>query len=214
MKGSERTQVVEFVKRHVIGKSVVAPPVTTDVDGGRITSTYEEDAVFSNLTETANGFSFDMTTLARGTRYVRDKKRELLAEGTLNTVRVIRYEMTERSSSGKLVGFARFISSTNTQPDPFFPAIFLVQMSLERDRLAVHETMVGYVDFVAADGSFKPVALDGKYSYALEQDRLVVRYEQETFDVDPTTLRRTPTGDKFPAQVSQEIDFPMELESV
>ena len=214
MKGSERTQVFEFVKRHVIGKAVVAPPVTTDVDGGRITSAYEEDAVFSNLTETANGFSFDMTTLARGTRYVRDKGRALLAEGTLNTVRVIRYEMTERRSSGKLVGFARFISSTNTQPDPFSGAVFLVQMSLERDRLAVHETMVGYVDFVSADRTFKPVAWDGKYSYAREQERLVVRYEQETFNVDPATLQRTPTGDKFPTQVSQEIDFPMELENV
>src|SRR5262245_30022195 len=118
MKKSDRTKAIEFMKRYVIGKAVVAPPVTTHTDDDRITGTYEEDVVFSNLVEIENGFAFDMTTLARGTRYVSDKTgKKLLAEGTLNAVRVIRYEMTERKSSGRLIGSARFVSSTNTQPD-------------------------------------------------------------------------------------------------
>jgi hypothetical protein len=185
--------------------------VTTHAERGQVTTTYEEDAVFSNLTETANGFSFDMTTLSRGTRYVADKAGKLLAEGTLNAVRVVRYEVTERSSSGKLVGFSRFISSTNTQPDPFSGTVFLVQIDGGHDRLTLHETMVGYCDLPAADGKAKPVAWEGRYHYSLENGNLVVTYDQETFDVDPATLRRTPTGDKFPPQVSREIEFPAEL---
>jgi hypothetical protein len=211
MKAPDRTQVVDFLRRHVIGKAVVAPPVTTQTARGQITSAYEEDAVFSNLTETANGFSFDMTTLTRGTRYVPGKAGKLLAEGTLNAVRVVRYEVTDRRSTGKLVGFSRFVSSTNTQPDPFSGTVFLVQLDGAHDRLTVHETMVGYADFTSADGRSKPVAWDGKYNYTLENGNLVVSYEQETFDVDAATLRRTPTGDKFPAQVSREIEFPAEL---
>jgi hypothetical protein len=211
MKGSQRTEVIEFLRRHVIGKAVVAPAVTTRLDRDQITAAYEEDAVFSNLKETANGFSFDLTTLARGTRYVQGKDGKLLAEGTLNAVRVIRYEITERRSSGRLVGFARFVASTNTQPDPFSGTVFLVQLTLERDVLSVAETMVGYADAVSADGTLKPVAWDGKYRYALEDGTLVVRYDQSTFDVDPATLGRTPTKETFATQVSREIQFPAEL---
>lgn len=215
MKTSERARALEFLKSHVIGRAVGAAPVTTHTDHDVITGAYEEDAIFSNLVETANGFSFDMTTLARGTRYVHDKGgRQLLAEGTLNAVRVVRYEMTERRSSGHLVGFARFVSSTNTQPDPFSGTIFLVRMWLKDGVLEVEENMAGYADFVSADGSFTPRAVDGKYRYAVEHGKLAVHYQQRTFDVDPETLRRTPTADRFPDQVSREIEFPSPLETV
>ena len=210
MKESERVQVLCFLKNHIIGRSVVAAPVTTLTDHGHLTSAYEEDAVFSGLAETANGFSFDMTVLARGTRY-RPETGGVLAEATLNAVRVLRYEMTERLSSGKLVGFGRFVSTTNYQPDPFSGAAFFVRMWVDGHSLLLHELHVGYVDFVSADGSFKPVAVDGKATFALEQNVLVVRYEQETFDVDPDTLARKPTGDKLPVQVSREVPFPSPL---
>lgn len=216
MNPSERTRVLQFLKRHVIGRAVGAAPVTTHTDHDLITGAYEEDALFSSLVETANGFSFDMTTLARGTRYVHDKSgKKLLAEGTLNAVRVIRYEMTERKSSGQLVGFARFVSSTNTQPDPVAGTVFVVRMRLKGGVLEVEENMAGYADFVSANGTFKPRAVDGKYSYAVKQGKLAVHCQQTTFDVDPKTLRRTPTADRFPVQVSHEIQFPpQQLEAI
>jgi hypothetical protein len=210
MKESERMQVLEFLKNYVIGRSIVAAPVRTHTDRGQLTSAYEEDAVFSGLSETANGFSFDMTVLARGTRYVPEKS-GLLAEATLNAVRVLRYEMTERLSSHKLVGFARFASTTNCQPDPLSGGAFLVRMRVDGYSLVLHESQVGYVDSMSADGSFKPFAVDGKATFVIEQNALVVRYEQETFDVDPHTFARKPTGDKFPVQVSREVQFPAPL---
>ena len=59
-------------------------------------------------------------------------------------------------------------------------------------------------DFVAAKGTSKPVAIDGKARYVVKDGKLELHYEQTTFDVDPETLRRTPTKDKFPPQVSKE----------
>jgi hypothetical protein len=212
MKASDRKEIVEFLKDHVIGKALGAPPVTTQVDGGRIAAAYEEDAVYSNLAESASGFSFDLTTLARGTRYLPNEKGGFVAEGTLNTVRVIRYELTERLSSGQVVGYARVISSTNTQPDPFAGTIFMVHIAVEEDALVLRETMGGYADFVTSDGKFKPVAVDGTYRFRVHHKKLSVQYEQETFDVDPSTNRRTPTGDRFPAQISEELQFPVSLE--
>jgi len=215
MKTLERARALKFLRSHVIGKAVAAAPITTQSDGDAITAAYEEDAVFSSLVESADGFSFDMTTLARGTRYVRGKRGQVLvAEGTMNAVRVVRYEMTERRSSGHLVGFSRFVSSTNTEPDPFSGAIFLVRMWPKNTGLQVDEALMGYADFVSEKGTFQPMAVEGTYQYALERGKLVVRYQQATFSVDTKTLKRTRTRDKFPVQVSREVEFPSRLEEI
>ena len=207
---SEKTRTIDFLRRHVIGRYIVADPITTQIDNNRMAAAYEEDAVYSNLVETAQGFSFDLTTMARGTRYIKGDK--LLAEGTMNAVRVIRYEITERLSSGDLLGHARFISSTNSEPDPFAGTIFFVSLKIRDGVLNIQEKHVGYADEMSVEGKFLPVATDGKYSYEVDDDgRLVVRYQQETFNVDPKTFKRTPTRDKFPMQVSCEISFPVEL---
>jgi len=211
METAERTRVLEFLKRHVIGKYLVADPITTLGQDDSITSAYEEDAVFSNLVETAQGFSFDMITLARGTRYLHGDT--LLAEGSLNAVRVVRYEMTERLSTGDLLGHARFVASTNTHPDPFAGTIFLVRMWLNDTTLEVEENHVGYADVVSAEGTYKPIATSGTYTYTVENDRLVVKYQQQTYDVDPKTLERTQTAEKAPVQVSREIVFPQPLDA-
>ena len=206
---SELTLVLEFLKRNVIGKSIISPPTITETDHNIFTTAYEEDAVFSNLVQTQHGFSFDMTTLARGTRYFSGSK--IRAEGTMNTVRVIRYEMTERLSSGNLIGHAHFISSTNSQPDPLAGTIFLVRMWFANDVLKIEEQHIGYADVWSSEGNFKSVATDGKYTYSIKDGKLVVKYQQKTFYVNPKTLRRVPTKDNFPAQISQEIAFPSEL---
>jgi hypothetical protein len=211
MRTFERASAIKFLKDHVIGKVVLSAPVTTFTDLGRIKGVYRDQTFFSNLTETADSFRLDLTVLAKGTRYQKDSTGEMAdPEGSLNAIRVYRYEMTERKSSGRLVGFARYVSSTNTAPDPFVGTVFLVEMWLEDGTLVVQETQVGYADFVAVDGTFTPVASDGKYRYAVEGDKLVVQYEQATFGVDPETLRRTPTTDKFPTQVSKEVNFYIE----
>jgi hypothetical protein len=209
---SERAKIVDFLKRHVIGSAVSAKPVVTKFDRDEITSIYEEDVVFSNLSESREGFAFDMTTLARGTRYLSGA--ELRAEGTLNTVRVLRYEITERLSSNALLGFSRFISSTNTQPDPIAGAIFLVRMSMRDGELRVEENQVGYSDRITAEGAARPIAVDGVYTYSVKGETLAIHYDQTTFDVDPVTLSRAKTGEKFPTQVSRQVRFPEPLERI
>ena len=208
MKSSERTQVINFLRDHVIGKTVYAAPLTTYEDEGRIMVVSDDQTFFSNLTETPNGFTCDLTAIARGTRYERDKAGQFAQpEGSLIAVRVYRYEMTERKASGKLIGFARYISSTNTE-DPFAGTIFVSRMWMAGGALMVHDSQAGYGDVVGAEGRFKTGAYDGKYRYAVEKNQLVVNYEQTDYDVDPESLRRTPSADKMPAQVSTEIEFP------
>ena len=208
MKTFERTQAVKFLKDRVIGKVVRSEPVTTLTDGGRIRATYQDLTFFSNLAETALGFRVDLTIYAMGTRFQKDGAGAFTApEGSLNAIRVFRYEMTERQSSGRLVGFGRWVSSTNSAPDPVVGTVFLVEMWLEDHALVVQENQVGYSDWVAVDGTYTPVASDVKYRYAVQNDKLVVQSDQSTFSVDPETLQRTPTGDQFPTQLSAQVDF-------
>jgi len=208
MKTSERMQVINFLRDHVIGKTVYAAPLTTYADDGRLMVVSDDQTFFSNLCETPYGFTYDLTAIARGTRYERDKGGQFeQPEGSLIAVRVYRYEMTERKSSGKLIGFARYISSTNID-DPFVGTVFLSRMWMDGGALVVHDSQAGYGDIAGATGQYKPGAYDGKYRYSVEKEQLVVNYEQTNYDVDPESIGRTPSAEKMPAQVSTEIEFP------
>jgi hypothetical protein len=213
MKRSERTEAITFLRKNVIGRMVIAEPVTTSSAEGRIITAYEDQTLFTNLVETQDGFGFDLTALASGTRYTpHEDGQSFRAEGTLNAVRVYRYEITERKSSGKLVGFGRFVASSNTRSDPFSGTCFLTRVSIADGVMIVQDTQSGYSDFISSEGGFRPVASDGQYRYASEGGKLVLSYQQAIFDVDPETLKRTRSKEKFPLQVSREMEFPLPIE--
>ena len=203
---SARESAIDFVERNLIGRTVVAAPVVTRTNDGRTEASYVDESLYSNLVRTAFGFGFDITNITVGRRYTLDEngQRTELA-GTLDAVRVYRYEMTERPSSGRLLGFARFISSTNTEFDPLEGCVFLVQMSVDADELVVEEQQQGYGDFVEPGGARRAVACDFSYRYALRDDQLVVTFRQQTYDVDPETLERRKSRDEFPVQTSREF---------
>ncbi len=208
MRTYDRAQAIQFFKDRVIGKVLRSTPVTTFTDTNRIKAVYQDLTFFSNLAETATGFQLDLTIYAMGTRYQKGADGSYSApEGSLNAIRVLRYEITERKSSGRLLGFARWLSSTNSAPDPVVGTIFLVEMWMENGDLFVQETQAGYSDWVAIDGSYTSIASDVKYRYAMQGHKLVVEAEQATYSVDPESMRRTPTGDQFPKQISSELDF-------
>jgi hypothetical protein len=211
MKVSDPSKLIRFIKENLIGRVIVAPPTTTTIENGKIRSIYEEDVVYSNFAETSAGFAFDLTNLSRGTRYTSSTTgKDFVAEGSLNAVRVLRYEMTFRRSTGHILGFARFISSTNPI-DPMTGTVFRVRMWLSGDILEVEEIMCGYADIESGSGGFQAIAIDGRYKYECIDGNLAVSYQQSTFIVNPDTMDRVATGDVFPLQVSKEITFPSRL---
>jgi hypothetical protein len=93
-------------------------------------------------------------------------------------------------------------------------AIFLVRMSMRDGELRVDENQVGYSDRITADGTARPIAIDGVYTYTVKGETLAIHYDQATFDVDPVTLSRAQTGEQFPTQVSRQVRFPEPLERI
>jgi hypothetical protein len=203
---NEPTAVRDFIRQNLIGRTVSAEPVSARTDDGQTETTYVDQTFFSNLVWRQNGFDFDLTAITIGRRYGLDSEgRRTALAGSMDAVRVFRYEMTGRVSTGKLLGFSRCISSTNEQFDPLAGACFMVQTGLQDDGLVITERQIGYSDFPAPGGGRKPQALDSRFRYVTDnRGGLTVELDQEIFDVDPTSFERRPSGDRVPMQLSRE----------
>ncbi|WNZ06186.1 hypothetical protein [Streptomyces sp. 11x1] len=207
MQSAASKDVVEFIGHNLIGRTLTSQPINTRTHEGRVETTYTDQTFFSNLVQRTNGFDFDLTLITHGRQFHLDAEdRPGAAAGTMDAVRVYRYAMTERVSTGQLLGFARYVSSTNTHFDPLAGTCFLVQMRIDDGALLVTEHQVGYGDFPTPDGGRKPQAMDCRYRYRLD-DRgvLSVEFDQKSFDVDVNSFERQPTNDQFPTQVSREL---------
>jgi hypothetical protein len=205
MKSQASTAVAAFIERNLIGRTLVSEQISTLINDGKTEVTYGDQTFFSNFIRRDAGFDFDLTVITLGRRFGLEDGRRTQLAGTMDAVRVYRYEMTERPSTGRLLGFARFLSTTNTEFDPVAGTAFMIQMGVEEDVLIVDERQVGYGDFPAPGGARRPGALDSTYRYSLDpQGALTLRFDQATFDVDPDTFERTASGDRFPTQVSYE----------
>ncbi len=202
----DRAQVVKFIKEHVIDRTVRSPRETTKQDEGRMESEGEDQTTFNNFTESPQGFGFDMTVVNKETRYEigKDGKR-ILPGRDLSGTEVYRYEIVERASTKKLTGTVRFLAMTTKVPSRSGASILVTGIKLADGKLTWDETLPGYLDLIAAGGKYKPGSWDGKYTLSLDQGKLQFRTEYTNFDVDPETLKRTPTKDKLPPFVSKEI---------
>jgi hypothetical protein len=203
---SDRAQVTKFLKEHVIDKTVASPKETTKQDEGRMESDAEDQTTFNNFTESAQGFGFDMTVVNKERRYEigKDGKR-ILPGRDLSGTEVYRYEIIERVSTKKLTGSVRFLSMTTKVPSRAGASILVTGVKVVDGKLTWNETLPGYLDLIAAGGKYKPGSWDGKYTFSLDGGKLQFQAEYTNFDVDPDTLKRTPTKDKLPAFVSKEI---------
>jgi len=204
---SDRAQVIKFLKEHVNGRTVVTPKTTFKVDGNKLEGEYEDLTTFNNLVETEKGFAFDVTTVSKETRYDLDKdgKRTLPGRDVSGT-EVFRYAFCERASTKKLTGTARMVSRTTKGSSYEAAAILVTGVKVADGKLTWNETLPGYIDLMASKGTFVPGSFDSKYTFSVVKDKLVSEYETKRYDVDPDTLKRTPTKDQIPLFVAKERD--------
>lgn len=70
---ADRAAVVKFLKANVIGRTVVQPKVSTKLAAGAMEAEEEGRTTFTNLSETADGFAFDIVDETQAFRYGLDK---------------------------------------------------------------------------------------------------------------------------------------------
>jgi hypothetical protein len=204
---SDRAQVIKFLKEHVNGRTLVTPKTTFKVDDNKLEGEYEELTTFNNLVETEQGFAFDVTIVSKEMRYDLDKdgKRTLPGRDASGT-EVYRYALCERASTKKLTGSARLLSRTTTRGSYEAIAILVTGVKVADGKLTWNETLPGYVDLMASKGKYVPGSWDSKYTFSVGKGKLVSEYETKRYDVDPDTLKRTPTKDQVPVFLAKERD--------
>ena len=204
---SDRAQVIAFLKEHVIGKTVAMPKRTDPWEGNKMEVDYEDQMTFNSFAETATGFGFDVTTVMKMTSYDLDKagKRALPGRDFSGTF-VARYELCERASTKKITGIARGLSMTMKLPSQEGTVILVTGVKVADGKLSWNETVPGYVDVMAAKGTYKPASFDASYTFSVVEGKLRTVYDEVFFDVDPDTLKRTPTKEKIPPMVANELE--------
>jgi hypothetical protein len=203
---SDRAQVMAFLKKHVVGKTLATPKTTIKFDDNKVEGDYEDQITFNNFRKTAESFSFDMVTVSKESRHDLDKDGKRVAPGrdTSGTT-VWRYEIGERASTKKLTGTARIVSTTRKSPNQDGTVLLVTGVKVADGKLLWNETQPGYGDATAAEGKYKPASFDGKYTFSITDGKLRSESDFTIFDVDPETLKRTPVKSKPPLIVAKEI---------
>jgi hypothetical protein len=205
-KTSLRSQVVRFLREHAVGKSLATSPVTFKIDGGKVEVAGEEQISLSNLVETTEGFKCDLTSVSKTSSFDLGPDGKRSAPGRdWSGVTVVRYEVKELRSTKALVGFSRTVSTTVKDFDMTGTASG-VRVDFRDGQLTLKESGVLYGDMLAADGAFKPGTFEGTSRLSLEGGKLRWDADGVAFDVDPETLKRTPSKDKLPTITYREIE--------
>jgi hypothetical protein len=189
---SERSQVVSFLKANVIGKTLELK-VLSKIDRGNVEVEFHRKTTFSNLMESEKGFRFDEIASIRQTNFDLDVNGKRVGEGRrVDRTVVVHWEVGERLSTGKLVGFGTFAVNTAVSPEGEFSTL---TMGMEGDKLVMLRSTGMYSDFFTAGGRFKPGAADTRIEMAVVKGKLERTARETPYDVDPKTMKRTPAGE-------------------
>jgi hypothetical protein len=202
---SARARALKFLREHVIGKTVASGDTVFKYAGNKVEGVASGSDSFTNLVETPDGFKFDQLSVSKLTNYDLDKNGKRIQPGrNEDGLYLSRYQLTERRSTGHLVGTNRIISSTHKTYTAGYTAAVL--MEVREGGIQTREHSIFYDDFFAAKGKWKPGASEGRLRFSLKGSKLRVEGENLQFDVDPQTLKKTRTADPPMKWVSNQVD--------
>ena len=146
------------------------------------------------LVETPSGFAFDALLVIRQTIYDLDRRAfgsspaapRPRARGPLRGLRAEEHGPPDRDSNAS----SRCRRRTRRHGYAEF-----VRLRAEGDRMVLDGTTVGYADFFASGGRYKPGVSDTESVFSVVGGKLRVDETEHNFYVDPESMARTPTGD-------------------
>lgn len=155
--GTDCAQVIKFFKENVIGRTLATPQTTYKWDDNKMEGEYQDQVIYNNFTETAAGFTFDVTSVSKQTLYDLDPQGQRLQPGRdFSGTFVLRYEICERTSTKQLTGIARPIAMTIKAPSVEGTISLVTGMKVADGKLIWNETLPGYADFPSAKDKYKP----------------------------------------------------------
>jgi len=165
------------------------------LDGGKIESDFSYKTRFANLAVSPKGFSFNVLHSVKQTNYDLDTAGKRILPGRVMDRTVVqRHQFGYSDSTGKLVGNFEIIY--NDYADAKLGMTANMILFMEGDKLVILRLPGGYSDLFAAGGKYKPGTASVRTEIVVKDGKVTRTAVSETFDVDPETLKMTPTGEK------------------
>ena len=196
-------QIVDFLRRNVIGKAI-SGRVVTGFDNDRMESVFERKTTFERLLESETGFGFDEVIEIKETLRPRVKSGKQPAPARQDNRRVIlRHQYSVRRSTGEVVGYAREVSHNEGQLSTA-AVIKRAVAELSSGELIIRTSTVGYDDHVTAKG-FGAGAVKEQSKYSVHAGLLQRSQANEFFAVNEDTLDRKPNRRETELIVETEV---------
>lgn len=199
---SQLTQVFEFVKKNVIGKTLVSPEETYTIDNGKMEAVFGAESSYSNLNMTdektgkdvRKGFVYDEKTNIKLTNYKLDPKGKRIEPGE-NRDRETwrRYFITQRKSTGELFGVSLSLNENGEIKNSPYTGVFKIE--IKEGKLVREYKQLYYNDCYSTDSEagYRPCASESTEEIFMDSKGKVQRMVTiNSYNVDPVTLERTP----------------------
>jgi hypothetical protein len=184
----EREEVLAYVKKNVIGKTLEVR-ITSKIVNDKIETEFARRTTFTNLVETSSGLAFDEIAVINQVLFDLDEQGKRKSPGRREDRAVVRrHEYSARKSSGHVLGVGRIILNSSSDPTG---VAYSERIALRGDSLIIHISGIGYDDFFAPGGRFEPATSDSREEFSVRDGKLRRVTKTTSYDVDPATLKRS-----------------------
>jgi hypothetical protein len=201
----DKEQLINFLKSHVIGKSLITDETVYKLEEGKLEGVYADEMFFSNLLLSNNGLQFDMATITREKVYFVDaNNKRSSVKKDFTGVSVFRYELAERKSTSNITGIMRLVSSTVQDHTMEGISYGIFDVCLENGQLSWKEQQTLYRDMPTDKEHYRAVAFDAKIRFYLENEKLRFEYIPSYYSFDPYKLTKILSKDQYPSFLTKE----------
>ncbi len=182
-------QVVDFVEKHLAGKTLEAK-TTSKVNGEQLETEFHRKTMYTNVIRTKDTATFDAIILIQQRLWALDSegKRKSESPTLKDRALLIRYGVHASKSTGEAVGTSEILTNSLSPTVGMGSAI---QMRVSDSKLILVATTPTYSDGFATVDSYKPIASQDTVTFSVLDGKLVAETVELSFDVDPGRLPTT-----------------------
>lgn len=197
--------IVDFLRANVMGKTLYTDELLYSLEGGALEGVYSDQMSFTNLMASPTGMKFDLFVVSQERIFeaVGDDRRAKLRKDFSGGSH-FQYELTKRRSTGRVVGFMRFVAASFDSVPAEAMASSVLEMRLDGNELSWREKEIVYRDQPAPGDAYRSVAFEAACRFFLENGKARYEYDGVSMDVDPDAMTRTPSASVCPKFVAKE----------
>ena len=188
---------LDFFCQYMLNKEFILPTMISKLDNGKMECVFDRTTKFRSISVSTKGFSFIQMYQIKQTNFDLDSNGNRMLPGrTENRNLASKISLRRSDATGKLLGSAVLLFNDHPNVGETGLADDLIVFMEGKDKFVMRTIPGRYGDYFAAGGKFKPGTSISKTEIYLENGKIVSKQIVDTFDVDPETFEKTPTGEQ------------------